>query len=139
MSDRNIHATEEQLAYAQILNIGMKAGLAILVVTFAIYVFGVLQPNVPVDQVSNYWELSAEEYVTETGGHHGWGWVGSLDQSDFLNFVGIAFLAAVTIICYARVLPILVKQKDLVYAIFVLAEITVLALAASGWLKSGGH
>lgn len=140
MSDHKLlQATEEQLAYARLLNIGMKTGLAILVVTFTIYVAGIMQPNVPLDEVSNYWELPAEEYVAETGGHQGWGWVGSLDQADFLNFVGIAFLAAVTIACYARVLPILVRQKDLVYAVFAAAEIAVLVLAASGLLKSGGH
>lgn len=139
MNDSRQLATDEQLAYAKLLNVGMKIGLLVIVVTFAVYVFGIATPNVPLDEVSNYWELSAEEYVTATGGHGGWGWVNDLDKADYLNFVGIAFLASVTIFCYARIVPILVKQKDLVYTIFVLLEIAVLVVAASGLLKSGGH
>lgn len=139
MNQNRVLATEEQRAYAQLLDIGMKLGLLILVVAFTIYITGAVKPNIPRSEVSNYWELSAEEYVVETGGHHGWGWLNELDKSDYLNFVGIAFLAAVTIFCYMRIVPILIKQKDVVYTIFVIAEIAVLALAASGLLKSGGH
>lgn len=139
MNDNKVLATEEQKAYAKLLDIGMKLGLLILVVAFTIYITGAVKPNIPRNEVSNYWELPAEEYVVETGGHHGWGWLSELDKSDYLNFLGIAFLAAVTILCYARIVPILIKQKDMVFTIFVLLEIAVLALAASGLLKSGGH
>ena len=45
------YATAEQRLYAGILDIGMKIGLVILVVTFGLYMTGVLEPHVPVDQL----------------------------------------------------------------------------------------
>ena len=62
-----------------------------------------------------------------------------LGKGDFLNFVGIAFLAGVTIPCYIRIIPILFAKKDTTYAILAIVEVLVLALAASGILKAGGH
>ena len=37
----------EQRIYARWLDIGTRVGLAMLVVGFAVYVFGVLDPHVP--------------------------------------------------------------------------------------------
>lgn len=139
MAGNKLQATREQAAYAQLLDIGMKIGLLLIVITFAIYVTGIMEPNVAVDEVSNYWDLSAEEYVAETNGHHGWGWVNELDKGDYLNFIGIAFLAGVSVICYLRITPILIGQRDYIYLVLVLVEVAVLVLAASGILKSGGH
>jgi hypothetical protein len=62
-----------------------------------------------------------------------------LGKGDFLNFIGIAFLAGVTIICFFPIIPIFLKKKDKVYAALAVVEILVLVLAASGLLKSGGH
>ena len=150
MEGNKLQATREQTAYAQLLDIGMKIGLGLIVITFAIYALGIMEPVIPVEDLANgyvnsegesqgYWELSAEDYVHETGGYDGWGWVDALDKGDYLNFVGIAFLAGISIICYARITPILIGQKDYIYTVLVLVEIAVLVLAASGLLKSGGH
>ncbi len=62
-----------------------------------------------------------------------------LNKGDFINFLGIAFLALLTIICYIVLFFGYVKKKDKIYATIVIAEILVLALAASGLLGSGGH
>jgi hypothetical protein len=132
-------ATKEQLAYAQLLDIGMKLGMIILVITFALYVFGVFEPNIAFDDLPNEWEKSAEEYVADNGEVDGWAWVNELDKGDFLNFLGIAFLAGVSIFCYIRILPILLGKKDYIYAVLALVEVAVLVLAASGLLKVGGH
>ncbi len=69
----------------------------------------------------------------------GWTWLGKLGKADFLNFIGIAFLAGVTILCYMRIIPILFSRNDTIYAILAIMEVLVLVLAASGVLKSGGH
>ena len=37
-----LKATEEQLTYAKILDLGMKLGLVISVITFVIYLVGIL-------------------------------------------------------------------------------------------------
>ncbi|MDI6729521.1 MAG: hypothetical protein QMD44_11440 [Thermodesulfovibrionales bacterium] len=134
-----IKATQEQIAYAKLLDIGMKVGLLALVITFIIYLTGILTPHIPVGDVSKYWRLSVHKYLEVTNIPHGWGWLGMIGKGDFLNFVGIAFLAGITILCYIRIIPILFKKKDTVYGVLAILEVLVLVLAASGILKSGGH
>jgi len=137
--ESKLKATEEQRAYAVLLGYGMKAGLAMLVVTFAIYLTGVMPPHIPVNELQNYWGHPVKEYLHETGIHPGWWWVTQVAKGDFLNFVGVAFLAGVTILCYLRILPIFLAKKDKVYATIAFVEVLVLTLAASGLLKGGGH
>ena len=134
-----LKATEEQIAYAKILDSGMKFGLLALVITFIIYLTGLLPPHIPTDDLPRYWGMSVHKYLEATGIHTGWTWVGMLGKGDFLNFVGIAFLAGVTILCYLRIIPILFRKKDTVYGILAILEVLVLVLAASGILKAGGH
>ncbi len=130
---------EEQLAYARMLDVGMKLGLLLITATFAIYVLGVLTPHVPVRDLPKYWGLPVKQYLAATGIHAGWGWLGMLGKGDILNFVGIAFLSGVTLVCYAAIAPIFVRKNDLVYASLSAVEILVLALAASGVIGAGGH
>ena len=139
MSENKNYATEEQIVYAGWLSVGMKVGMGMLLVTFALYMSGVMQPHVPVEELSQYWTMSVGEYLQATGAPSGWGWLNMLEKGDFVNFLGIAFLSAVTIVCYIRIIPILLKKGDKVYAVIAVIEILVLALAASGVLKSGGH
>jgi hypothetical protein len=137
--DKKVLATEEQLAYAKLLDAGMKLGLLILIITFIVYITGILTPHVPVNDLPKFWKMPVHKYLAATGIHPGWAWLGMLGKGDFLNFIGIAFLAGVTLICYARIIPILLKKKDTIYAVLAAVEVLVLALAASGVLKAGGH
>ncbi len=137
--DKNVKATEEQLAYANVLEIGVKAGLLIIIVTFIIYLSGILPAHVPVNDLPKYWSMPANKYLAATHIHRGWSWVYMLDKGDFLNFVGIAFLAGVTIPCFLRIIPIFFRKKDMVFGIIGILEVLILMLAASGVLKSGGH
>jgi len=134
-----LRATEEQLAYAKLLDFGMKLGLLALIITFVVYLSGLFAPYIPVNDLPRYWGMSVHDYLKATGIHTGWSWLGMLGKGDFLNFVGIAFLAGVTILCYLRILPILFRKKDTVYGILAILEVLVLVLAASGILKAGGH
>jgi hypothetical protein len=132
-------ATEEQLAYAKILDIGMKLGLLMLIITFIVYLLGILSPHIPVDDLPKYWGLSVHKYLERTGIHPGWAWLSMIGRGDFLNFIGIAFLAGVTVVCYIAIFPIFIRKKDTVYATLALLEVLVLVLAASGILRAGGH
>lgn len=129
----------EQLAYAHILDKGMKIGLLLLLITFVVYLTGVLSPYIPVNDLPKYWTMPVHKYLEQTGIHPGWAWLGMLGKGDFLNFVGIAFLAGVTAVCYLRIIPILFRKKDIAFAVIAILEVVVLVLAASGLLKSGGH
>ena len=139
-------ADEDQLIYASLLAKGMYLGLGILLVTFMIYMTGILQPGIPIEELPRLWTLSAHEYL-EAVNHDflhrpevvdGWGWVALLGMSDYLNFVGIALLSAITILCYLRILPNLYRKKDYIYTAIAALEVIVLALAASG-LVAVGH
>ncbi len=137
--ESKLKATEEQIAYAKILDIGMKAGLLAIIITFIIYITGFFSPYIPVDDLPKYWGLSVHEYLESTGVHSGWSWFSMLGKGDFLNFLSIAFLAGVTVICYIAIIPILFRKKDRVYVFLAILEVLVLVLAASGILKAGGH
>jgi len=135
----------EQLVYAKVLEIGMFIGLVILFITFALYVFRVVTPAVPLEQVSNYWTHGVHEYLEVVNDEFlhlehpptGWAWVGMLNKGDFLNFVGIAILAGVSILCYVAIVPTLLRKKDHAYLAMAILEVLVLSLAASGILTVG--
>lgn len=131
------YATQVPLAYAQWLDWGMKLGFVALVATFAGYVFGVTAPHVPLDQISRYWSMEAHDYLEAAQVPTGWGWLKLAGTGDFMNFLPIAFLSAVTIFCYMRILPMLLRNGDRLYAGIAVAEILVLTLAASGILVVG--
>ena len=130
-------ASTEQLLYASVLEKGMYLGLLALFVTFIIYVTGLLPLRIPMEDLPNYWQMSSSDYLRIAGIESGWGWAKLMGYGDFLNFLGIAFLAAVTIICYLSVVPTFLKKKDYVYATFALVEALILTLAASGLLAVG--
>jgi len=138
-------ATEEQVLYANILAKGMYLGLLLLFITFGLYVFGIMSPAVPVEQVSAYWKLPVHDYLVAINqnflhGDHlitGWTWVRLIGKGDFLNFVPIAILSGVTIICYLAIVPGLFRRGDKAYAIMAIAEVVILLLAASGFLAVG--
>jgi hypothetical protein len=136
---KEIEATEEQITYAHLLNHGMRIGLILLTITFIIYVAGIMPPYLQVEDLPKYWSLSVHDYLEQTHIQPGWAWLSLLSKSDFLNFIGIALLAGVTIVCYIRVIPIFFSKKDKVYGVLAIIEVLVLVLAASGLLKSGGH
>jgi hypothetical protein len=110
MADK-LKATEEQLTYARILDLGMKVGLVALIVSFIIYLTGILPAYIPVNDLPKYWGLSVHQYLEATGIHQGWTWLKLLNRGDFLNFLGIAFLAGVTVICYIAVIPIFFRKR----------------------------
>jgi hypothetical protein len=137
--ETKVAAMEEQLAYANLLNLGMKIGLLWLIITFIIYVTGILSPHVPVRDLPLYWSMPVHKYLAATGIHAGWSWLRMLGKGDFINFVSITFLAAVTILCYGRIVAIFFRKRDGIYTALAIVEVLVLVLAASGILKAGGH
>ena len=139
MATEKNKASEEQMAYAGVLNIGMWLGLAVLVITFFIYISGVLPTFVPIDDLPKYWTMRVHDYNVQLGAPTGWHWAAMVGKGDYLNFVGIAMLSGLTILCYLVILPILFRKKDMKYVVIAFVEVLVLSLAASGLLKVGGH
>jgi len=134
-----IGATEEQVIYANILNIGMKIGLVGIIASFLVYLSGLMSPMIPVTEVSNYWGMKSHDYLVAANIQSGWTWVGLYRYGDFINFFPIAFLAGVTVFCYLAIIPTLLRKKDSVYAVIAMLEVLVLVAAASGLISTGGH
>ena len=147
MSQHTTQATEEQVLYAAVLEKGMYAGLALMVITFALYVLGVMPSVVPVDEISIYWSQPVHDYLVaiNTNFLHwetlptGWSWLKLLRYGDFLNFLPIAILSGITILCYIVITPGLFARKDKAMALMAMAEVVILTLAASGLLSVGAH
>lgn len=87
--------------------------------------------------VQRYLRAVNDEFLHREHLTTGWSWVGCCDKGDYLNFIGIAILAAVTIFCYIAILPILIRKKDTAYVIMATLEVIVLVLAASGIFAVG--
>lgn len=135
----NTNASEEQISYANILNISMWIGLCILVITFIIYISGILPSFIPIEKVSAYWGMKAKDYISTLNAPTGWQWITLFGKGDYMNFIGITILASLSIICYLVILPLLIKKKDIPYVVITLLQVVVLILAASGILRGGGH
>jgi hypothetical protein len=129
----------EQLTYANLLFYGSWGAIAILLITFAVYVSGIFESYIPINEVSQYWSMPVSQYVHEANIPIGWGWAGLLGKGDFLNFIGIVLLAGMTIVCFIVVLPYYLKERDIPYVVLIILEVLVLCLGASGLLGTGGH
>ena len=128
----------EQLRYARLLDWGTNLGLVVLVLSFGAYVFGLVAPFVPLDQLARAWSQPVGTYLEMTASPTGWGWLALAQHGDIAGLVGIVILAGCSLICLLALVPMYLRRGDRAFAALCLAEVAVVALAASGWL-SGGH
>lgn len=139
MNKPDTNAPAEQIAYANILFYGCWSGLALMLVTYCLYVFGLMDPYVPTEIVTESWSHPVQEYLSKNNVPVGWGWATLLAKGDFINFLGIALLASLTVVGYIPLVFAYLKKKDMAFALISIAEIVVLCVAASGIFGSGGH
>ena len=128
----------EQKTYARWLGWGTWLGLGTLSGCFFVYLFEWLEPYVPVQELPQLWRLPVDQYLVRSGAPTGWDWLQLVHKSDYLNFVGIAILALVTLVCYVRLVVSLLGQGERLQAGLAVAQVLVLLAAASG-LFAGGH
>ena len=135
---RNEHApmTEQRRAYADLMDVLVKIGLVLLVVSFAPFAAGILPSMVPLKEAPELWSLPVQEFLEQTGGKPGLWRLSVLLHGDSLPLVGIAFLATSTILCYLRIIPVFVRTRNLPYLLIAVAQVLLLLFAASGLLIS---
>jgi hypothetical protein len=129
----------EQIIYANLLLIGVWLGLLLLLVTYTVYLSGVLPPHVPISEVPHTWTVGVDQYLHETDSPHGWGWISLLHRGDFLNYSCFAFLGLTTIVCYLVLMRAYIRARDWLFFVICVLEVVVLTVAASGILGTGGH
>ena len=116
----------EHEIYARWLAVGTRIAFAVLLATFLVYMAGLADPLIPMQELARLWVLPVDRFVAATGAPTGWRWLGFLGKGDYLNFIGVAALAAISMVCYARVLPALPKLHAWLAAI----QVAVLFAAA---------
>jgi hypothetical protein len=121
-----------QALYARWLDIGARTGFAVSLVALLVYVSGAMAPFVPLTELPALWNLPVGRYLELTGAPTGWNWLRLVGHGDYLNLVGIVLFASVTIGCYARILLVLLRQGERLYALIAAVEIAVLLVAAAG-------
>lgn len=130
--------SEQQRTYARWLEWGTRIGLWLLIGAFALYVFGITEPHVPLDRLSSLWGEPAHRFHAQTGAPTGWGWLRFLGTGDYFSLLPVALLSLVVLVCYLRVLPIQLRGGKGWVAAMTAAQVLVLIAAASGVL-AGGH
>ncbi len=132
-----IEVPPEAIIYAKILKYGSLIGIGTMLVTFLIYILGVLPAYVPPAQIPQLWHLTAYDFLHHIHLKSGWDWVHFLGYGDMLNYVGIIFLAGLTIIGYLAIIPFLFSSGARAVGIIAIFEVLILLLAASGFLHAG--
>ncbi|MCU0920567.1 MAG: hypothetical protein MUF08_12210 [Burkholderiaceae bacterium] len=128
----------EQMLYASLLTWGTRLGLFVLVTSFAAYVLGLADAQVPVSRLPELWHHPVARYLELTQSPTGWGWLALVHKGDVAGLAGIAILAGCSLVCLLALVPLYLRRGDKAYAALCLAEVAVVVLAASGWI-SGGH
>lgn len=134
-----IAASPAQLRYANTLFYGSVAGFLLMLLTYFLYVSGIVTPQIPLEDMILLLQGSAADYRAAGNIPQGWGWTSLVNKGDIANFVGIVFLAGLTIVCYMQLLLSFVRARDWLMSAIALLEVLVLTLAASGVLVAGGH
>tara|TARA_Y100001970_G_scaffold251284_1_gene323923 strand:+ start:5533 stop:5970 length:438 start_codon:yes stop_codon:yes gene_type:complete len=137
--------SEEIILYANVLEKGMYLGLILMFITFFLYISGLLEPVIPLDKIDSYWNQPVHDYLVQVNRDFlgwkelplGWSWLKIIGYGDFLNFLPVALLSGITLICYLVIIPGMFQRKDYWMAIIALAETLILGLAASGILTIG--
>jgi hypothetical protein len=138
VDDKTAGQPLEQLLYASLLSWGTRLGLVVLVASFAAYVLGLAEAHVPVSRLPELWQHPVDRYLELTQSPTGWGWLALVDKGDVAGLAGIAILAGCSLVCLLALVPLYLRRGDKAFAALCLVEVTVVVLAASGWI-SGGH
>ncbi len=133
------HTPETQLFYGRVIAWGAKLGFGLLLLTFLVYIFGLLPPYVSFDSLPHYWSFSDDYYREMARIQPGWSWLQMLQYGDFLTYLPMAMLAAVTIIGYLAVVGKFFRRGETILGIMIIIQIALLTVAASGILRIGGH
>jgi hypothetical protein len=131
-------AQPEALRYAALLEWGTRAGLLLLVLSFAAYVSGWYVPHVPLERLPSLWGLPVNAFHEAARTPQTWDWELIVMHGDHANMVGIGVLAACSLPPLLALVPLFLKQRNgVVYAAICALEVLVILLAASGVLSAG--
>lgn len=126
-----------ELTYARWLGWCTTIALGVLAAAFLAYLFQLSEPLIAVESLPQVWAMPVDRFREATGAPAGWDWIRFAARGDYANLIGVSMLALVTVVCYLRVLPVLLRQGERSLALLAGAQILVLLAAASGLLAAG--
>ena len=127
-----------QATYARWLDLATTAGFAVSLGAFLLYVSGALPSYVPLQQLAALWGLPVARFLEATGAPTGWAWLPLIGRAEYLNLAALALFGLVTLACYLRIIPLLLRSGERLQAAIAVAQVIVLAAAASGLFTGGG-
>jgi|WetSurMetagenome_2_1015567.scaffolds.fasta_scaffold486459_2 hypothetical protein len=126
-----------QLVYASVLDIVSHAGMVLVAAGFAAYVFKLLPLTVSIEEVAGHWHMRASEMRHIMHVPTGWSWLGDPLHGDVLSYISIVFLSMAAMICLTSAAAVFMQEKNRIYTIITMLQITVLAAAVAG-IAGGG-
>jgi hypothetical protein len=124
----------ENSVYARVLWIAGLFGFFTAFIAFLLYLTGIVEPRIPLCRVPELWSLSSREVMRLSGMSGGWGWIHLMDRGDMACYAGLAVIASGTIVALISVFIVYLSKRNYLYALIVLLQLTVLLLAASGFI-----
>jgi hypothetical protein len=121
-----------QELYARWLDFWTKTAFAVSLGALLLYLSGVVPPFVALQQLPSLWVLPVDQYLELTGAPKGWAWLSLVGDGDYLNFIGICLYAMVTLFCYLRIIPAMLRSGEHLHAALAVAQVLVLLAAALG-------
>jgi len=125
----------EQHIYAKIIYHVSNLGLLVLIMGFILYIFGVLTPLVPLEELPKYWSLSLTQFLEKTGAPTGWRWTAMLGYGDVIPFLGVTILASVTLVCFLALLFSFLQRGAKVLAFIAAMELFFILISASNLIQ----
>ena len=125
----------EQHIYAKIIYHISNLGLLALIMGFILYIFGVLTPLVPLEELPKYWSLSLTQFLEKTGAPTGWRWTAMLGYGDVIPFLWVTILASVTFVCFLALLFSFLQRGANVLAFIAAMELFFILISASNLIQ----
>ena len=126
-----VKVSEAHLRYARWLARGSAVGFVVMALGFVVYVAGVIEPHVALEDLPSLWSQPASSYLAAAGIPGGWGWAGLVHKSDMLNLIGVALLSGCSAAALIAVIPLYARQRERLLVAVCALEVLIIALAAS--------
>lgn len=121
-----------RIPYARILAVFCPVVLAIMILTFLLYIAGTLPPFVAIANIPHLWVGSAADALRETGIESGWGWVRHWSRGDMLCVFTLALLSMGSPIACAASMIQYARRGEVALAVIACVQVLILFAAMSG-------
>jgi hypothetical protein len=121
-----------QERFARWLDAGMRTAFIASLLTFGLYVSGLVPARIALSELPRLWTLPLPAYLERTASPTGWSWLQFLAYGDFLSYAGIALFAVVIIVCDLAIILPLLRRRERLLAVLASVQVVILVAAASG-------